>query len=205
MISITPTSVQVPDSIPYYDANAQNFFETTVDFDLSQIYSLFCPHLPKGAKILDAGCGSGRDSKYFLDQGYEVSAFDGSHELAQLACAFTGLKVQHRVFFQVNEREEFDGIWTAASLLHVPKDELLPTLEKLKTALKPNGIWYMSFRYGEGEKDEGDRYFHDQTEESLTKILEQLGGVSILHMTVPESLKSRRGYKFLSCVVRKHS
>ncbi len=61
----------------------------------------------------------------------------------------------------------------------------------------------MSFRYGDGAHDEGDRYFYDQTEESLTTILDQLGGVTLLHMTIPESLKSRRGYKFVACVVQK--
>ena len=62
----------------------------------------------------------------------------------------------------------------------------------------------MSFRYGEGDHDEGDRYFYDHTEDSLTKILNDLGDVSTLHMSVPESIKSRRGFKFLACVVRKN-
>lgn len=130
-------------------------------------------------------------------------AFDGSQELVKLATHLTGLPVQEKLFSQVNEHEVFEGIWASASLLHVPKNELLNALEKLKRALKPKGIWYMSFRYGEGEQHEEDRYFYDQTEESLTKILEQLGGVNILDMTVPESLRSRRGYQFVVCVVQK--
>lgn len=196
-------SIACPNSIPYYDTHAQHFFDTTIGYDLSQLYDLFLPHLPKGAKILDAGCGSGRDSKYFIDQGYKVVAFDGSEKLTQLAKQLTGLPIQHKLLSQMNVHEEFDGIWASASLLHIPKAELPLILKKLKNALKPKGIWYMSFRYGEGEVDEGDRYFYDQTEDTLTKILENLGGVKILHMTVPESLKSRRGYKFVACVVQK--
>jgi 2-polyprenyl-3-methyl-5-hydroxy-6-metoxy-1,4-benzoquinol methylase len=191
-------------STSYYDAHAQDFFDTTVKYNLSEIYIPFLVHLSKGAKILDAGCGSGRDSKYFASQGYAVEAFDGSLELVKLARELTGLPIYHKRFEDVAEKEIYDGIWAAASLLHVPKDELPSILEKLKTALKPKGVWYMSFRYGEGEHDEGDRYFYDHTEESLTKILTNLGSLSILHMTVPESLKSRRGFKFLCCVVRKN-
>jgi len=190
-------------SIPYYDTNAQHFFETTVGYDCSPLYKLFLPHLPKEAIILDAGCGSGRDSRYFLDQGYRVVAFDGSKELATLARQHTGLPVEHKTFSQLTEREEFHGIWASASLLHVPKPELLDTFERLKNALKPQGIWYMSFRYGRGEKDEGERYFNDQTKTSLRKLLTALKGIKIRHLSIPESLRSRRGYKFIACVVQK--
>ena len=202
MTKTTPS--KLPNSIPYYDTNAQHFFDTTIGYDLSELYALFLPHLPKGAKILDAGCGSGRDAKCFFDQGYKVVAFDGSQHLVKLARQLTGLPIQHRLLSQVNEVEEFDGIWASASLLHVPKTELHIILEKLKMALKPKGIWYMSFRCGQGEQDEGERYFYDQTIDSLTKILTQLGGVNILHMTIPEKLRSRRGYEFIACVVQKN-
>lgn len=193
---------QLIDSTKYYDGNAQNYFETTVGYDVSKLYDLFLPYLFQKAKILDAGCGSGRDSKFFLTQGYEVTAFDGSHKMAELARQHTGLPVAHKNFSDIHNTEEFDAIWTSASLLHVPKSSLPSILQKLKNALKPQGVWYMSFRHGETEQNEGDRYFNDQTEASLTQTLEQLGGLDILHMSIPD-VSSRRGYKFVSCVVRK--
>src|ERR1700722_557588 len=192
-------NAQVPDSINYYNENAQIFFERTIEKDFSEVYDLFIPHLPKGSKILDAGCGSGRDSQYFLAQGYDVVAFDGSQNMARLARQLTGLTVQHKSFSDINSEEEFDGIWASASLLHVPKSELQDILHKLKKSLKPQGVWYISFRYGEGEHIEDDRYFNDQTEISLRDIMEQLGGIEILHVSVPESLRSHRGYKFTVC------
>ncbi len=155
------------DSTQYYNDNSQQYFDTTVSFNNSSLYNLFVPYLPKGTKILDAGCGSGRDSKYFLDQGFKVTAFDGSAKMAALASKFTGLEVAHKDFSKITDKEAFDGIWTSASLLHVPKVNLLNILEKLKTALKLQDVWYMSFRYGDGEKNEGDRYFNDQTAETL--------------------------------------
>lgn len=190
------------DSTTYYDVNAEKYFETTVNYDVAPLHKLFLSYLPQKAKILDAGCGSGRDSKYFFTQGYEVTAFDGSQKMAELAGQYTGLPVAHKTFSDVQEKEVFDSIWASASLLHVPKYELPSILQKLKTALKPQGIWYMSFRYGEEECDEGDRYFNDQTEASLRKTLEHLGGLEIIHMNIPE-ISSRRGYKFVVCLVRK--
>ncbi len=195
-------TTQPIDSTKYYDENAQNFFETTVGSDASKFYDLFLPYLFPKAKILDAGCGSGRDSKFFLTQGYEVTAFDGSQKMAELARQYTGLPVAHKNFSDIHEKEEFDAIWTSASLLHVPKPHLPPILQKLKNALKPQGVWFMSFRHGETEQDEGDRYFNDQTEASLTQTLKQIGGLDILHVSIPD-VSSRRGYKFVSCVVRK--
>jgi 2-polyprenyl-3-methyl-5-hydroxy-6-metoxy-1,4-benzoquinol methylase len=201
-VQILSSEDQFLDSTLYYDENAQNYFETTVGHDVSALYDLFLPFLVPKAKILDAGCGSGRDSKFFLTQGYAVTAFDGSQKMAELARQHTGLPVAHKTFSDVNEEEEFDAIWAGASLLHVPKLFLPRILHKLKAALKPQGVWYMSFRHGETELNEGDRYFNDQTEDSLRKMLEQLGGLEIIHMSIPD-VSSRRGYKFVSCIVRK--
>lgn len=195
---------QFLDSTKYYDENAQNYFETTVEYDVSSLYGLFLPYLFPKAKILDAGCGSGRDSQFFLTQGYDVTAFDGSSKMVELARQYTGVLVAHRTFFDVYETEEFDAIWASASLLHVPKPSLPSVLEKLKKALKPQGVWYMSFRHGEVEQDEGDRYFNDQTEASLRETLEHVGNLDILHTSIPE-ISSRRGYKFIVCIVRKIS
>ncbi|MBS0271572.1 MAG: class I SAM-dependent methyltransferase [Proteobacteria bacterium] len=196
-------TIQIPDSIQYYDENAQNYFDTTICFDMRSLYDRFLPFIPKGGKILDAGCGSGRDSKYFLNQGYVVSAFDGSENMAKLASQLTGLTVQHKNFLDINSEEEFNGIWSSASLLHVPQPDLLKTLEKLKKALRYQGVWYMSFRFGEGERNEGDRYFNDQTEISLRNVLKQLGDFETIYMGISDSLRSRRGYQFVSTVVRK--
>lgn len=192
----------ISSSTIYYDQNAQNYFETTREFDLSSLYEIFLSHLPQGASILDAGCGSGRDTKHFLEKGYQVTAFDGSKKMAQLAQQWTGLPVQHKSFSDFTSEVPFDGIWANASLLHVPKTELLSILTQLKALLKPDGVWYMSFRYGEREQYEGGRYFNDQTEESLCRILDQLSDLEILHLGIPDSLKSRRGFKFVVAVVK---
>ena len=91
----------------------------------------------------------------------------------------------------------------SASLLHVPKPEIQDVLKKLYKALKKDGIFYASFRHGEQECLEENRYFNDQTEKSLKDLLSSMGPVELIHISTPESLKSRRGFKFVSSVVRK--
>lgn len=191
------------DSIVYYNQNSEEYFSSTKDFDMSSLYNLFLPLVPKGGKILDAGCGSGRDTKYFLEQKYDVTAIDGSKELAALASAYTGHTVRTLRFQDITYDHQFDGIWASASLLHVPKPDIQDVLKKLYKALKKDGILYASFRHGEQEYLEENRYFNDQTEESLKGLLSSMGPIEILHLSTPESLKSRRGFKFVSSVVRK--
>lgn len=101
------------------------------------------------SKILDFGCGSGRDTKYFIDNGYEVDAMDGSKELCKVATKYTGIKVQHMFFEDFNECNAYDGIWACASILHLKKCELPDMIKRLYKALKRNGVIYMSFKYGD--------------------------------------------------------
>ena len=77
----------------YYEKNAEEYCKATINIDMSNIYNKFLPFLPKGGRILDAGCGSGRDSKIFIDNGYKVLAFDASQELADRASHYIGQTV----------------------------------------------------------------------------------------------------------------
>lgn len=198
-----PETIPYVDSTQYYNANVRDIRETAKGLDLSFIYDLFLPYLSKGATILDAGCGSGRDAKHFLEQGFNVVAFDGAPEMAKYASENTGIAVEHRMFTDISEVEEYDGIWTSASLLHVRKQELPAILEKLYRALKPGGLWYLSFREGESEENDGDRYFNNQTEESLEELLNVTGPLEFLELSTPEQVRNRRGFKFVVAVVRK--
>ncbi|GAB3418432.1 class I SAM-dependent methyltransferase [Erwinia aphidicola] len=156
----------------YYQLHAQRFFSETVDVDMSELYRPFVAHLKPGARILDAGCGSGRDAKAFSEMGYEVEAFDASAELVELARQHTGLPVKQMRFEDVTEVERYDGIWCCASLLHVPLAELPGVMAQLAKALKPGGVWYLSFKYGCGEREKDGRRFTDMDESGLEKIFQ---------------------------------
>ena len=95
----------------YYDLNADQFFSDMVGVDMSSLYQRFITSVPAGSRILDAGCGSGRDAKAFAALGFEVVAFDASHELARLASAHCGFDVATRTFDDVDEVDTYDGIW----------------------------------------------------------------------------------------------
>ena len=157
----------------YYDENAQEFFDGTVDADMSSHHEKFLKLMPDNAKILDAGCGSGRDAKLFKSLGYDVTAIDGSNKMCRLASEFSGIDVRHMQFQEINFDNEFDGIWASASLLHVPSDELDSVLMKLRNSLKENGILYASFKYGDFEGERNGRYFNDLTESAAIDIFEK--------------------------------
>lgn len=151
----------------YYTQHAQDFFQSTKDVDMAALHGPFLDGLPAGARILDAGCGSGRDAKAFAALGHRVTAFDASPELAALACEHSGLPVAVRRFDEVVEEGAYDAIWCCASLLHVPLAEMPQTLARLWRALRPGGRLYMSFKHGSGERDHGGRRFTDATEEDV--------------------------------------
>lgn len=158
-------------NIEYYNENAQSFYDGTVNADMSLWRDKFESYIPDGSRVLDAGCGSGRDSRAFKQHGYSVVAFDASSEMCRMASELIGQQVWQMRFDEIDFKEEFDGIWACASLLHVPNEELPDVLGKLHRALKDNGALYVSFKYGEGTKQRGDRTFSDFTEESVKVLL----------------------------------
>lgn len=163
------------ETISYYDKNTADFIQTTQTIDFHEIQELFLSYLPKNASILDFGCGAGRDTKYFLDHGYQVCAIDGSVELCKAASTYTGICVKRMLFQDLDEQNRYDGIWACASILHLKKDELPEMLTKLCIALKAQGILYLSFKYGTFEGMRNGRYFTDLTEESFHALLDETG------------------------------
>jgi len=128
-----------PDTLAWYAENAGRFFDDTIAVDLTPLHERFLALVPAGGHILDAGCGSGRDSKVFLERGYRVSAFDAAHQLAGLATSHLGQAVATRTFDDVDEVACYDGIWACASLLHLAAADIPGALQRLLVALKPGG------------------------------------------------------------------
>src|ERR1700712_1494608 len=160
-------------SISYYDRNAANFFADTAHADLGDLHARFLKHVPPGGTILEAGCGAGRDALAFKTAGYAVTAFDGSAKMAELARTRSGLPVLHKRFDEVDWQDTFDGIWACASLLHVPRAELPDVMARLARALKPGGVFYLSFKYGAGDRHANERDFTDMDETLLAAAVAQ--------------------------------
>ena len=162
-------------NIEYYNQNAEVFYENSVNADMSEWRNHFLKYIPDGGRILDVGCGSGRDSKAFIQGGYSVVAFDASREMSKKASELLGQEVWQIRFEEMSFSDEFDGVWACASLLHVEEKEFTEVLTKIHKALKNNGIFYASFKYGEGTTQRGERVFIDFTEERLKSLLEEKG------------------------------
>lgn len=185
----------------YYADNALAFSESTQSIDMTVLYESFMPYLSLSSTILDAGCGSGRDAKYFQLLGYKVSAFDASPELVKIASEYLGFDVSVDTFQTFNKVDSFDAIWCCASLLHVPKDQLSVAVARLHRALTAKGVLYMSFKYGDQERIKDDRYFSDQTEKT---IIEYLDGFEICEVWVTNDQRTDHvSEQWLNVIIRK--
>lgn len=161
-------------TIAYYNINAQSFYDRTINADLSHFHTKFLDFLPEKAHVLDAGCGSGRDAKYFQSQGYNVTAFDASEEMVRLSTKETNQPTLHLHFQDLTFKEVFDGVWANASLLHVPYLETKKIYTNIYNALKPGGIFYASYKYGERHMSVEGREFYNMTEATILPYLEGL-------------------------------
>lgn len=192
------------DTLSYYNLNAKEYSESTVNADFSAVQDRFLSFLHPNAYILDFGCGSGRDTKYFLDKGFQVDATDGSDELCRIASDYTGIPVRHMLFQDLNEHEKYDGIWACASILHVSKLELPDVFRRMILALKVDGIIYTSFKYGDFEGERSGRYFTCYTEESFTELLEQFPELQIIDEWISGDVRpGREDEKWLNLIIRK--
>ena len=162
------------DTLKSYDDNAVQYVEDTKNVDMSKVYHRFMILLPEKAHILDFGCGSGRDSKYFLEHGYTVTAIDGSIELCKLASNYIGQEVKHMTFDELDEESIYDGIWACASILHVERDELPDILRKMLKAIKDNGVIYTCFKKGDQQEIKDGKYYNYLTRELLEEMLIQV-------------------------------
>lgn len=191
------------DTNQYYQENSEVFFESTVNVDVESLYEHFMKYVPSYGKILDLGCGSGRDTKAFLEKGYIVDAVDGSEELCRLASDYTGIKVQCMDFRTLDSKNKYDAIWACASLLHLPSDELPSMLTKINAALKDVGIVYMSFKEGEDEGWRDGRYFTDMTSKSFTEVLSKTTGFTIAEEWFSDDVRTDRTQKWYNVILRK--
>lgn len=191
-------------TLSYYNQNATQFCQNTVSVDFTATQTSFLSRLPAAARILDFGCGSGRDTKAFLEQGYRVDAIDGSSELCKLASEYTGIQVRHMYFQDLSAISEYDGIWACSSILHLTREELSKVMRKLITALKPNGIIYTSFKYGTFEGERNGRYFIDMTEETFADFIRDRKELQTEEEWVSSDVRpGRSAEKWLNLILRK--
>lgn len=194
----------VEDTLNYYNENAREFADGTVNVNFKYIQDLFLAYVSEGGMILDFGCGSGRDTKYFLNKGYSVDAIDGSDELCKIAGNYTGISVKRMKFEELDCIGVYDGIWACASILHAANTELPAIVRKMAAAVKNGGVIYTSFKYGEFEGYRNGRYFTCHTEESFKKIIKDIPELDIEKLWVSDDVRAGRGEEqWLNLILRK--
>ena len=191
-------------TLDYYNNYADEFYQSTVTVEFTEMQDRFLKKLKKDAYILDFGCGSGRDTKYFLEQGYHVEALDGSVELCRRASQYAGIQVKQMLFEELAVADKYDGIWACSSILHLPIDKLVKVMQKMTTALKKNGIIYTSFKYGIFSGERNGRFFTDMTEATFADLLQGVDGLVVEEQWVSSDVRPERSEeKWLNLILRK--
>jgi SAM-dependent methyltransferase len=193
-------------TIDYYTRYAAKYCRETVGLKLTHLYKPFLAYIPNGGKILDAGCGSGRDSLHFKRLGYLVTAFDACEALVNYSSKLLSQPVFHLTFQQLSFRDEFDGVWACASLIHVSREEMGSVMKRLSSTLKRNGVMYASFKVGVGEGLAGGRLFNNFDESGFSDLLSQHPSLSLIRCWRTQDVRdNRRNEMWLNALVKKVS
>ena len=191
-------------TLAYYEGAAEKFAEETGEAEFSCLQDSFAAMLPAGGRILDLGCGAGRDSRAFLKKGFLVTSVDGSRRLCRLAERRTGQAVFCTTFEAYEPLGRLDGIWACASLLHLVPEDIKKTVRRTAAHLKTGGIFYLSFKYGTFRGYRGERYFTDLTEKGLKEIFTGLTELTLIKTEVTEDVRpARAGELWLNGFFRK--
>ena len=193
------------ETLNYYNENAKEYFETTKNLKTIEIYKEFLSMVKSSGKVLDLGCGSGRDSLYFKNAGFDVTSVDGSIELAKEAEKLINQEVIVSKFEDFKSEERFDGIWACASLLHVRRENIGEVLRNLADNLNKGSVFYLSFKYGDDEYiDERGRYFNCYKEEGFEKMVSSIKEYKVKSMyKTGDSLGGRANLTWLNIILER--
>lgn len=164
----------INDTLKYYNDNSENF-KMKWDNYLFDIPNTFASYLKQGDNVLDLGCGTGRDSLYFKDKGFNVTCIDGSENMCKIASEALNQEVLNKNYFDLDYIDTFNGVFACASLLHLKNEDLKIILKKIYDSLKYDGIMYASFKYGNDERYEEGRYFNDMTLDKFNRLMNESG------------------------------
>ena len=197
------TGISQDTTLSWYRDNAIQYAEETRNSLVLDALWEFLSRIKEGGTILDYGSGSGRDSAYFLDKGFSVDSLDGSAEMKTQAERLFGIKVKLASFLSLEEKDKYDGIWAQASILHLEEHDLRVALTLIERALKRDGVFYSSFRKGEGDGYENGRWYTNMTERRFLSFLP----ASLYVEKIWESQDVRPGVSrtWLSIICRKKS
>lgn len=187
----------------YYDRHAIEYSARTITADMSHLHDRFLSMLPAAGRILDAGCGSGRDLRIFVERGFRAEGIDASRVLVEMAQTYSNTPCVVGRIEDIAVENRFDGVWACASLLHLPKNKLVPALWRLRRALVSGGTMFASVQEGEGEQLMSDgRYCASYgADEFLIAI--KSAGFSVVNSWISDDvLQIRMGTRWINVLAR---
>ena len=191
-------------TLQYYNTHAESFVKETMHVPFSHLQEEFLSKIKSGGRILDLGCGSGRDSKYFLSQGYRVVAVDGSERLCELASQYIGQQVICSTFQDYEPEGIFDGIWACSSLLHLEANDIVKVIRKLSDSLIESGYIYLSFKYGTFCGERNGRFFTDMNENTFLNMSQDFSRLSVERLYITkDSRLNKQENKWLNILLTK--
>jgi len=179
-----------------YSRHAEDFWKGTRDHDVSQNVAALLQYIESSPpfRILDFGCGPGRDLKVFAELGHIAVGLEGAPAFAAMARAYSGCEVWQQDFLKLDlPHDYFDGVFANAALFHVPSQELPRVLLELHASLKPGGVLFCSNPRGHNEEGwAGGRYgaYHDI--ETWRRYASGAGFVELAHYYRPPGLPRER-------------
>lgn len=191
------------ETLDWYEAHASSYSLSTKDSLVKDALGEFLSFLPPCSRILDLGCGSGRDSAYFLSLGHNVDSIDGSAQMAKEAKRLFGIDVRLCDILSLDANEEYRGIWAQASLLHLTIEELVTAFRLIERALEEDGILYASFRIGTFDTREEGRLYTNMTEERLRSLLSP--SLSLEKTWESKDVRKGMDHRWLNSIIRKRS
>lgn len=164
-----------PTTRAYYDHDPEGYSESTLSNDMTDLLGRFASRLPQGGRVLDLGCGSGRDTIALRGMGFSVVPVDGSEGMCRVASENTRSEVRCLDILDLDYVGEFDGVWACASLLHLKGDEIPQALTLINRALVDGGILYMSFKLGRFYGIRDGRWYTDMDDVEVPVLSESAG------------------------------
>lgn len=176
-----------PETLAAYDARADDYASRMQPQGDTWSLRRFLELAPPGSRVLDYGCGAGWASVAMIASGCSVRAIDASAGLVREARA-RGVPAEIGVFEDLDEDDEYDAVWASFSLLHAPRAALPGLLDRVRRALKPNGVFYLGVKLGEGEvRDELGRRYAYWSEHELKALIAD-AGFTFLEATVENEM-----------------
>lgn len=189
-------------TIQYYNTHADEYFKKTSSVDMTETYSRFLKYVPVGGRIMDLGCGSGRDVAWFRDHGYDAYGLDASEEMVRLAQEKLGIPVEAGNIETWVTNQPYDGIWCCAALLHLNDEKVVEFFSHLNINLKESGVVFLTVKCDvNAGDDECGRYMRGFSENDIKKLTSYCEGLNVREVWYTQDKLSRRSLKWLNILM----